>query len=367
MASEERRFRAICFYRQQRPASEVVDLISDLHDGSFGEVAQQFLMERCIRDEICRKFEPSHTYTLRLLKLAIRKIEDEKGQVEEDVLNLYMELLGKCKESVGGGASHSCKTFAYGRSIDEAVSVEGHISLNVSFDILAGSTGCKEWEAGFVLAEFVLNNPAVFKGKVSVELGSGAGLVGICLDRVGCSTSVLTDGNIEALQNCRTNLDLNGVRNGWHETKEGLELQPDLGVQCVPLKWEEEIEWRPDVVLGADVVYDPEVIPSLVSTLVSLLRPEIAGRNAETERTAASLSWKDWITTKGGNSTPFALVASTVRNPSTLELFAAMTRQKGLVVRELVEFERQSGGILFHWLPFREKKSAIVMHCISVR
>lgn len=42
---------------------------------------------------------------------------------------------------------------------------KGIIAISVSRDILAGGTGCHEWEAGFCLAEFVLNNPTIFKGK----------------------------------------------------------------------------------------------------------------------------------------------------------------------------------------------------------
>jgi predicted nicotinamide N-methyase len=43
------------------------------------------------------------------------------------------------------------------------------------------------------------------------------------------------------------------------------------------LDWDEE-EWDhelqlPDIVLGADIVYDPRVIPSLVATLTKLLAP----------------------------------------------------------------------------------------------
>lgn len=42
---------------------------------------------------------------------------------------------------------------------------EGLIAVSVSRDILAGDTGCHEWEAGFFLSEYVLNNPDIFKGK----------------------------------------------------------------------------------------------------------------------------------------------------------------------------------------------------------
>lgn len=117
----------------------------------------------------------------------------------------------------------------------------GLISLHVSQNLIEGGTGCHEWEAGFVLAHFVLGNAPLFKGmpqdrlpnfwvhactccistkrrsgagRRCVELGAGAGLVGICLHRVGAGSVLLTDRDAQALRNCRRNLEENGVALG---------------------------------------------------------------------------------------------------------------------------------------------------------
>ena len=42
----------------------------------------------------------------------------------------------------------------------------GHVSLWSSEDLFEGSTGCHPWEAGFMLAEFVLSHPELFRGGV---------------------------------------------------------------------------------------------------------------------------------------------------------------------------------------------------------
>ena len=42
---------------------------------------------------------------------------------------------------------------------------EGLVTLRVSSNMLEGATGCATWEAGFTLAAFVLNNPALFQGR----------------------------------------------------------------------------------------------------------------------------------------------------------------------------------------------------------
>ncbi len=44
----------------------------------------------------------------------------------------------------------------------------GLVSLHVSQNIIEGGTGCHDWEAGFVLAEFLLSNPSLVQGAYSL-------------------------------------------------------------------------------------------------------------------------------------------------------------------------------------------------------
>ena len=41
---------------------------------------------------------------------------------------------------------------------------EGVITLRLSQNMFEGSTGCHEWEAGFFLAEYILNHPELVRG-----------------------------------------------------------------------------------------------------------------------------------------------------------------------------------------------------------
>ena len=86
---------------------------------------------------------------------------------------------------------------------------EERISLHLSSNLLEGSTGCWQWEAGLFLGQFILSFPRLFAGKRCLELGCGSGLVGICLHRVGATQITLTDGNVQTLGNCQRNLDIN--------------------------------------------------------------------------------------------------------------------------------------------------------------
>lgn len=42
---------------------------------------------------------------------------------------------------------------------------DGTVTLRVSQNLLEGNTGCHQWNAGFFLAEYVLNHPELVKGE----------------------------------------------------------------------------------------------------------------------------------------------------------------------------------------------------------
>ncbi len=44
----------------------------------------------------------------------------------------------------------------------------GSITLRLAQNLFEGSTGCHEWEAGFFLAEYLLNHPDLVKGMLSL-------------------------------------------------------------------------------------------------------------------------------------------------------------------------------------------------------
>ncbi|GBG66650.1 hypothetical protein CBR_g66786 [Chara braunii] len=215
------------------------------------------------------------------------------------------------------------------------------VTVRVSENLLEGSTGCVAWGAGFYLAEVVLTYPAVFAGRTCLELGSGTGLVGVCLARLQGSNRplYLTDGNDEALCNLSINLAINGIavgggggggggkEEGGRGKEEGgggkeggrgrggeaplatryvsnLSIDGDSmssavqgeGIGIRPsdhrrqsrqhrtvivdkLCWEDAAQeprklesYGADVILGADIVYDPSVVPTLVEVLGILLR-----------------------------------------------------------------------------------------------
>ncbi|KAI7837557.1 hypothetical protein COHA_008572 [Chlorella ohadii] len=242
----------------------------------------------------------------------------------------------------------------------------GLLALHVSLNLLEGGTGCHEWEAGFFLAEWVLNNAALIAGRACLEIGCGAGMVGVALHRAGAAHVLCTDGDSQTVVNCRFNLQLNGVplanstcscgdstcgRTGHggssssSSSSEGMGRHPrHATAECRQLCWEdgwpgtlgadEELQQVPTVVLGADLLYDPTVIPTLLSLLKQVLTAAAA---AATAAAAGSCSGEQQGQQQGQDrrqqedaqqaqqqqQQPAAYLATTLRNEATLHQFLA--------------------------------------------
>jgi predicted nicotinamide N-methyase len=66
------------------------------------------------------------------------------------------------------------------------------------------------WEAGGVLAEYLLTHPHHVNGKVVLETGAGVGLTGLVAARYCGATGVLmTDYSVECLLNLAHNIAVN--------------------------------------------------------------------------------------------------------------------------------------------------------------
>lgn len=142
-----------------------------------------------------------------------------------------------------------------------------------------------------------------------LELGCGVGLVGIALSRVQPARILCTDGNEDTIINCHRNFNLNGQKIGdQYSSNDWISVQK--------YAWEQDLsELLPatrsgptplDIVVGSDLLYDPESFPSLVRLLMQLL-------------------------TVGGAHT--AYLACTRRNDETLKSFEQLLEaEEGILV-----------------------------------
>ncbi|KAI5474781.1 calcium:hydrogen antiporter [Pseudohyphozyma bogoriensis] len=168
-----------------------------------------------------------------------------------------------------------------------------------------------EWkQACIALANHLLASPSPLPSSI-LEVGAGVGLLSLVCARIllgqeegqNLPRVVATDVDESVLERLEGNVELNGVGKIVKTRKLDWELaMTEVGRDAL-------IEWeggdRPELILGADVVYDPSLAAQLAQTLAILLRRR-------------SLSGSPSSPAPPG---PIALIAGTIRNQSTWDGF----------------------------------------------
>ena len=132
----------------------------------------------------------------------------------------------------------------------------------------ADGTCRRLWPTSLVLTRYLCAHPHLVAGKRVVELGAGAGCVGLACAALGAAHVVISDISDAALSLCRDNV----ARNLW--------LAPRVSV--APCAWGDGPSIAAlladsggfDVVIACEVVYkqDPEVLHALAATQAALAR-----------------------------------------------------------------------------------------------
>ncbi|XP_062874995.1 protein-lysine N-methyltransferase EEF2KMT isoform X2 [Trichomycterus rosablanca] len=256
---------------------------------SPSEVILDILKKTCLH-AVCGKHPPSVKYRRLFLSELIKRHEATALEPLDELYEALSDVVGAEEEAV------CYKT--YFLPSGEPMSLEENVAM-----ISGGTTGLVTWEAGLYLAEWALENPYYFNKRTVLELGSGAGLTGIAI----CSACkpmkyIFSDCHQSVLQRLNNNIKHNGLTE-----------QDDTGVSvCV-----EELDWKnvkkeelqrieADIIVAADVVYDPDIIGCLVSLLDKLL-------NCRTQQ-----------------KSPEVYISSTVRNPETYSYFKNELEKAGL-------------------------------------
>lgn len=284
------RFQAQFFAMCGLNAFQWGDLDTELNSSSEpSEVILDILKKTCLHS-ICRKTPPSVKYRRLFLSELIKRHERTAAEPLDELYDALAEVVGAKEEPV------CYKTYLLPSG--EPVSLEE----NVAF-ISDGTTGLVTWEAALYMSEWALENPHIFTGRTVLELGSGVGLTGIVVCQACKPTKyVFSDCHQTVLQRLRNNVQYNGL------TEHG---NPDRSVSVEELDWENVSDEQlqrigADVVIAADVVYDPDIISCLVRLLAKLLNCKIKERPPE------------------------VYIASTIRNPKTYECFRDDLEKAGL-------------------------------------
>ncbi|PTB68440.1 hypothetical protein BBK36DRAFT_1134463 [Trichoderma citrinoviride] len=274
---------------------------------------QDVIYQRLFAEDALPGGSPPLRYQLRVLKELISRIEasiedwDEHG-VSDDLMSSLSVLFSAPAPNEDDAVQQKYPAVYHLASLPGH---EAHINLFENRALIAagGTTGLRTWEAALHLGQLLCHDPSIISGKRVLELGAGTGYLSIlCVKYLGATHVIASDGSDDVINNLPENLFLN-------------QLQGSSAIRLMDLKWgyalvgTEEERWnggRPlDVVLGADITYDPSIIPDLVSTLLDLfgLYPHVE-----------------------------VIIAATQRNLQTFQVFLERCQGEGLKVED-VSFE----------------------------
>lgn len=249
---------------------------------------------------IAGSFKPSPAYTFKLVRIYIDEILAAGVEDLHDALAELVSSLQPFQLETSG-------YLVFDIEIDQET-----IPLKLKMEPRHNEVGLRMWEAGFLLTEFLLAYPPIVRGRGVAELGAGLGLTGLVASYLGASKVALTDCSRPVLENLRLAVEINSKVLDVRVA----EIDWSYGGENAARRLGDDI----DVVLAADVLYDPTFVPSfvdVVETLVSAPRDHAV-----------------------------ALIAVTFRNPATLELFFTEVRRRSLPLRE-VKYDRRNAQCSF--------------------
>ena len=375
---------------QMAPTADVLEILRDEDpERKFGAKAQAALL-RCLRHPVAVAHPPGRPYRERLLKLAALAAEHDGLVVDDALAEAHAEAL--CEPRAGDQWDH--KTFVLDFRPRDVVSETSFAATDASAlrdagstttprvlvsprehtpeaplvitarthsNLFEGSTGCHEWAAGFALAELVVSHPSRFAGKRVVEIGPGVGVASSALAKSPHSpleALTLLDRDHETLANLAANLAINGVPISTPETGEN-ELAPDPRGAAAPTPRTRatrvalrRLDWhdfdptrlraiRAEIVVAADVLYDPTDVSALLDVTAALLgarREERATLRGGGDGDVETFSESRATDEQGvPDDEAFALFVSAVRQPATLALFARLAAERGFEPADVTE------------------------------
>ncbi|KAF3566294.1 hypothetical protein DY000_02012319 [Brassica cretica] len=136
---------------------------------------------------------------------------------------------------------------------------ETSISVSV-IENMKEEYGLFVWPCSVILAEYVWQQRSRFRGSTILELGAGTSLPGLVAAKVGANVTLTDDSSkSEVLENMTRVCELN-----------------NLNCNVMGLTWgvwdATMFDLRPNIILGADVLYDSSAFDDLFATVSFLLQ-----------------------------------------------------------------------------------------------
>ncbi|KAL1958839.1 hypothetical protein VTO42DRAFT_3676 [Malbranchea cinnamomea] len=221
---------------------------------------------------------PPVNYRARVLKLLLTKIEEsvqdpEEDEISDNLMTCYSDLMSCPRPSPLEEAQalyhvrYTPPGLSRGKDRQSIMTLE-----NRGLILSSGTTGFRTWEAALHLGTF-LSTPegrALVHGKNVIELGAGTGLLSMyCAKYLGAESVAATDREPALITNIQNCLAKNNIQSGKVEA-----LIWDWGTPLISNSDSSSSEHfkrtHYDIALGADLIYDADLVPLLVSTVRDL-------------------------------------------------------------------------------------------------
>ena len=270
---------------------------------------QATFYKEVLRDEAHSRLPPSR-YRLRVLKKIVDDLQasfkdSETDVISDEIMELYSKLMAvPQKPELEEANGEALVNYTLPCSPEHGLNFS--ILERRSTLAMAGTTGFRTWDAALHLGSFFSTSlgKMFIQRKRVIELGAGTGFLSVlCAKFFNPKFVLATDGSEEVLQNLRANIfthntlyDTDVCRFEWGATPEPSEVD----AECHAGKF--------DLIIGADVTYDP---PSIVNLLKSI--------RAIMDRSAKCI----------------AIIAAKVRNEETVQAFLEECVKSELDIKEI--------------------------------
>ncbi|KAL8922691.1 MAG: hypothetical protein Q9208_005004 [Pyrenodesmia sp. 3 TL-2023] len=232
--------------------------------------AQRWMVETMF-DRRSIKYLPTARYAFRVMKKLLSILEEamedpDEDEISDDLTACFTEVLAKADQDEMASIQEHCPVTytapVLGKEAATVTIIEAPFLL-----ACGGQTGNRTWAAALYLGTFLFNNGKhLIENQTIMELGSGLGFVSIlCGKHLDAKHVLMTDGSAAVMALAQDNVALNGV----HEVVESdVLLWGTAGVDDIFKCGRQAM--HVDLVLGADILYEPEDFPALMSTMKDL-------------------------------------------------------------------------------------------------
>ncbi|KAI4123436.1 MAG: hypothetical protein LQ338_005265 [Usnochroma carphineum] len=230
--------------------------------------AQAWLVENLFNKRNL-KYLPTARYTYRVMKKLLSILEDamedpEEDEISDDLISCFCEILAKAEQDEMESVQEKCPVTYIAPILERDAPT---VTILEAPFLLAygGTTGTRTWAAALYLGTYLITNGRHFiENHNLLELGAGLGFLSIlCGKHLGARHVLMTDGSDTVMALAQDNVYRNGVEHT---------------VVTTTLEWgspyvDDEDDWKHvqyDLVLAADILYEPEDFPALMLTLEDL-------------------------------------------------------------------------------------------------